>query len=128
MRHERTARESARAADVVGQDLSSSTYRELAAARLDKFRPKLASSLGVLAHVVGAVGRPEKELAARQEAVGVYRELAAARPEEFRDDLVGSLNDLSAELARLGRREKALAASQEADTIRAELASRQPDT
>ena len=106
---------------------ATETYRELAAARPDAFRPDLAASLNNLANRLAELGRREDALAAIAEATETYRELAAARPDAFRPDLAASLNNLANRLADLGRREDALAASAEAVTIRQELAAASPD-
>ena len=106
---------------------AADTYRELAAARPDAFRPDLAMSLNNLSLRLADLGRREEALAAIQEAADTYRELAAARPDAFRPDLARSLTNLSIRLGELGRREKALAAIQEAVTIRRELAAARPD-
>jgi tetratricopeptide (TPR) repeat protein len=103
------------------------TYRELAAARPDEFRPGLAMSLYNLANWRTELGRREEALAPAEEAVDTYRELAAARPDEFRPGLAASLNNLSNVLAVQGRREHALAAAEEALAIRREPAAARPD-
>ena len=106
---------------------ATDTYRELAAARPDAFRPDLAGGLNNLSNRLGDLGRREDALAAIQEAVSIRRELAAALPDAFGPDLAGSLNNLSLRLGDLGRREDALAAIQEAVSIRRELATARPD-
>ena len=106
---------------------ATDTYRELAAARPDAFRPTLAGSLHNLGIQLARVGRRQEALAATQEATDTYRELAAARPDAFRPDLAMSLNNLGIWLASLGRAEEALSAAQEAVTIRRELAAARAD-
>ena len=103
------------------------TYRELAAASPDAFRPDLANSLNTLALRLADLGRPEDALAASEEAARTYRELAAASPDAFRPDLATSLNTLALRLADLGRPEDALAAIQEAAGTYRELAAARPD-
>ena len=57
---------------------AAETYRELAAARPDAFRPDLATALNNLSNRLADLGRPEEALAASQEAAAIHRELAAA--------------------------------------------------
>jgi tetratricopeptide (TPR) repeat protein len=106
---------------------ATNTWRELAAARPNTWRPALAESLKTLAGALADLGRREEALAAGEEATNTWRELAAARPDRFRADLASSLHNLSNDLADLGRREEALAAIGEAVTIRQELAAARPD-
>jgi len=103
------------------------TYRELAAASPDAFRPDLAASLTNLAAVLAGLGRREEALAAIQEAITIRRELAAARPDAFAPDLALSLNTLANRLGDVGRQEEALAAIQEAAGTYRELAAARPD-
>jgi tetratricopeptide (TPR) repeat protein len=70
---------------------AAGTYRELAAARPDAFRPDLAMSLNNLAVQLGELGRPEEALAAIQEAVTIRRELAARWPDAYQHELEQSL-------------------------------------
>ena len=106
---------------------ATETYRELAAARPDAYRPDLAASLHNPSVRLGDLGRPEDALAAIEEAVTIRRELAVARPDTFRPDLALSLNNLSVRLGDLGQPEAALAAIEEATETYRELAAARPD-
>ena len=70
---------------------SVGTYRDLAAARPDAFRPGLANSLNILALRLGDLGRREDALAAIQEAVTIRQELAARWPDAYQHELEQSL-------------------------------------
>jgi len=70
---------------------AAETYRELAAARPDAFRPDLATALNNLSVQLAGLGRREEALAASQEAVTIRRELAARWPDAYRHELEQSL-------------------------------------
>ena len=106
---------------------AADTYRELATAHPDAFRPGLATALTVLSNRLGDLGRREEALAAAREAVTIHWELATAHPDAFRPGLAGSLSNLSNHLGELGRREEALAAIREAADTYRELATAHPD-
>ena len=65
--------------------------RELAAARPDAFRPRLAGSLTILSVDLSALGRQEEALATIQEAVTIRRELATRWSDAYQQDLEQSL-------------------------------------
>jgi hypothetical protein len=90
------------------------TYRELAAASADRYRPDLASALGNLGVRFSALGRPADALPVTEEAVAIYRELAAASPDRYRPDLAQSLTSLGEALTALDRTAAADAARDEA--------------
>lgn len=71
------------------------TYRELAAADPDQYRPDVADSLYRLGVVLAELGRPAAALPVAEEAVATYRELAAANPDQYHPDLPHSLAALS---------------------------------
>ena len=64
---------------------------ELAAARPDAFRPRLASALNTLSLRLADLGRREEALAVIQEAVIIRQELAARWPDAYQQDLEQSL-------------------------------------
>jgi len=70
---------------------AADTYRELAAARPDAFRPDLAGSLNNLAVQLANLGRRQEALAAIQEAIAIRRELATRWPDAYGKDLEHSL-------------------------------------
>jgi tetratricopeptide (TPR) repeat protein len=70
---------------------AAQTFRELAAARPDAFRPDLAASLNNLSLRLADAGRREQALAAIQEAVTIRRELAARWPDAHQQELERSL-------------------------------------
>jgi tetratricopeptide (TPR) repeat protein len=70
---------------------AAQTYRELAAARPDAFRPDLAMALNNLSLRLSDLGRREDALAAIEEAAQTYRELAAAWPDAYLHELEQSL-------------------------------------
>ncbi|MFC8529243.1 tetratricopeptide repeat protein, partial [Nocardia sp. NPDC057227] len=89
--------------------------------------PNLALSLNNLAIRLAALGRPEKALAAIEEAVRIRQALAAERPEVYQPDLALSLNNLAVQLAELGRPEDALTAIAEATGLYRALAAQRPE-
>ena len=107
---------------------ATTTYRELADAQPDTYRPDLATSLNNLSNHLGDLGRTEEAHTAITEATTTYRELADAQPDTYRPDLATSLNNLSNHLGDLGRTEEAHTAITEATTTYRELADAQPDT
>ena len=70
---------------------ATDTYRDLAAARPDAFRPGLAMSLATLSEVLAGLGRREDALTVSEEAVTIRRELAARWPAAHRHELEQSL-------------------------------------
>src|SRR6266542_1247072 len=104
-----------------------STFRRLAVASPDRYRPDLAASLSNLGASYSELGRPADALPAEQEAVAIRRELAATNPDRYRPDLAASLSNLGASYSELGRPADALPADQEAVAIRRELAATSPD-
>ena len=91
--------------------------RELAAAKPDRYRPDLASSLTNLGIRFSELGRPADALPVTEEAVTICRELAAAKPDRYRPDLATSLTNLGIRLSELGRPADALPVTEEAVTI-----------
>ena len=63
------------------------TYRELAAADPDRYRPDLACSLSNLGVSFSALGALPRPLPVAEEAVAIRRELADAYPDRYRPDL-----------------------------------------
>jgi tetratricopeptide (TPR) repeat protein len=103
------------------------TYRELAAALPDRYRPDLADALSDLGAWYSALGRPADALPPTEEAVAIRRELAAALPDRYRPDLADALSDLGVSYYELGRPADALPPTEEAVTTYRELAAALPD-
>ncbi|WP_146778811.1 tetratricopeptide repeat protein [Actinomadura craniellae] len=102
------------------------TYRELAVAYPDRYRPDLAGSLHNLGVVFSELGRSAEALSVTEEAVEIRRELAVAYPDRYRPDLARSLNSLGVVFSELGRSAEALSVIEEAVEIRRELAVAYP--
>ncbi|MBI1207221.1 MAG: tetratricopeptide repeat protein [Azospirillum sp.] len=102
------------------------TFRGLAAADPDRWRPDLAASLNNLSNRLGDTGDAEGALAAFREALDAFRHLAAAAPDRWRPDLAQSVNNLSIRLSDTGDAAGALAAIEEAIALIEPFAARWP--
>ena len=91
------------------------TYRELAAASPDRYRPDLAASLSNLGVRLSELGLSRRRLlSASRRRWRSVRELAAASPDRYPPDLADSLSNLGVTFSELGRPQEALPVTEEA--------------
>lgn len=81
---------------------AATTYRELAEARPDTFRPDVAMSMNNRCSYLAALGRLQEALRSIEEAISICGQLSEARPDIFRPALAMSLEKRSAIVRMLG--------------------------